>query len=115
MQKICFVVIAMVAFVLGNHDIGYADGGRGGGHFDVDLWVGPSWGPGWGAGYPYYYYEPPVIIQKAPEIYVEPQPQVQEQHYWYYCQNPQGYYPYVKRCPEGWMKVVPSPPPEGSE
>jgi hypothetical protein len=31
--------------------------------------------------------------------------------YWYYCQNPQGYYPYVKQCPNGWMKVVPSPPP----
>ena len=31
--------------------------------------------------------------------------------YWYYCQNPQGYYPYVNSCPGGWMKVVPQPPP----
>lgn len=28
------------------------------------------------------------------------------QFYWYYCKNPSGYYPYVKQCPSGWMKVV---------
>jgi hypothetical protein len=27
-----------------------------------------------------------------------------------------GYYPYMKKCPKGWMKVVPSPePPDGEE
>jgi hypothetical protein len=35
---------------------------------------------------------------------------------WYYCSNPQGYYPYIKNCPGGWLTVVPnvtppSPPP----
>jgi hypothetical protein len=30
--------------------------------------------------------------------------------YWHFCQNPEGYYPYVKDCPSGWMTVVPSKP-----
>jgi hypothetical protein len=34
--------------------------------------------------------------------------QSEEPSYWYYCQNPQGYYPYVKQCPSGWTKVPPS-------
>jgi hypothetical protein len=42
---------------------------------------------------------------------VQPSQQPVETSYWYYCRNPQGYYPYVKRCPSGWMRVVPSPPP----
>jgi hypothetical protein len=41
---------------------------------------------------------------------VQPAPQPEEPNYWYYCHNPEGYYPYVKKCPSGWMKVVPSPP-----
>jgi hypothetical protein len=53
-------------------------------------------------GYPYAYAEPPVY--SAPE-----------QAYWYYCQDPQGYYPYVKSCPGGWMKVIPTPPKEREE
>ena len=40
--------------------------------------------------------------------YVEP-----EQSYWYFCQDPEGYYPYVKQCPKGWQKVVPKQAPEG--
>ncbi len=61
--------------------------------------------------YPYYYYaRPPLIVQDQPRVYVQPEQQPAD--YWYYCQNPQGYYPYVKKCPDGWMKVVPevSPP-----
>jgi len=29
------------------------------------------------------------------------------QYYWYYCRNPQGYYPYVTSCPGGWVQVIP--------
>ena len=90
---------------------------------------GRWWGPGWGLGlwdltYPYYYYpyygypyydyydQAPVVVQQPQEeIYVQPSQQPVETSYWYYCPNPPGYYPYVKRCPTGWMKVVPSPPP----
>jgi hypothetical protein len=29
---------------------------------------------------------------------------------WYYCQNPKGYYPYVKSCNGGWQTVPATPP-----
>ena len=87
------------------------------------VWVGPGWwGPWWGPSYyPYYpyspyYYAPPAVIQQAP-LYQQQAPQSEEQSYWYFCSNPQGYYPYIKRCPSGWLKVVPStvPPDHGME
>ena len=28
---------------------------------------------------------------------------------WYYCSNPDGYYPYVKLCASGWQRVPPQP------
>jgi hypothetical protein len=114
--------------------VGHFHGG--GGHFHGGGW---GWGPGWGAawdlgwwglaypyydnpyyGYPYYPYNdgtPVIVEQPATKLYMQPAPQqtfpsqLEEPIYWYYCQNPQGYYPYVKQCPKGWMKVVPSPPP----
>jgi hypothetical protein len=56
--------------------------------------------------YPYGYYPtPPVVIQQESPVYV--QPEQEQPYYWYYCQDPQGYYPYIKNCPDGWMKVVP--------
>jgi hypothetical protein len=68
------------------------------------------------AGVPFWapYLYPPVVV--APPVYVQPPPQVSvqppppPQAYWYYCDNPQGYYPYVQQCPGGWRQVVPSPP-----
>lgn len=63
-----------------------------------------------GPWYPYpYYAPPPVIIQQQPPVYV--QPQQQEDTYWYYCPDPQGYYPYIRDCPGGWMKVIPDATP----
>lgn len=32
------------------------------------------------------------------------------QYYWYYCDNPAGYYPYVKSCHGPWRAVTPTPP-----
>ena len=73
--------------------------------------------------YPRYYY-PPYYYYPRSRVYIEEEPPVYIQRndtaaasttppasYWYYCQNPQGYYPYVKECPGGWMKVVPQTPP----
>ncbi len=60
--------------------------------------------------YPYNYYEaPPVVIQQQAPVYVQGDPEPSS--YWYYCQNSQTYYPYVKECPGGWMKVVPETTP----
>jgi len=63
---------------------------------------------------PYYYppavvtvpTEPPVYIER--EEAVEPAPQTSAS--WYYCTDPQGYYPYVEQCPGGWQAVPPRPP-----
>ncbi|HXW68892.1 MAG TPA: hypothetical protein VEJ88_04730 [Dissulfurispiraceae bacterium] len=103
-------------------------GGFHGGGFRGGVWIGPGWGWGWGWNpwlwgapyyYPYYdwyypyYTAPPVGIQQEPQEYVEPAPQPEEQSYWYFCSNPQGYYPYVKKCPGGWRRVLPrSVPPD---
>ena len=65
--------------------------------------------------YPYYPYYPPsiVTVPSSPPVYIErPAPPVQQQFpagYWYYCNNPEGYYPYVADCPAGWRQVDPIP------
>src|ERR1035437_2432247 len=42
--------------------------------------------------YPYYAEPPPVVVREQPPAYIPPQqPAAPVQHYWYYCQNPQGY------------------------
>ncbi|SER71396.1 hypothetical protein SAMN05421690_10587 [Nitrosomonas sp. Nm51] len=57
---------------------------------------------------------PPVIVQSTPPVYIQqheqPTPGHSQTNYWYYCQDPDGYYPYVKQCPGGWLRVNPHPP-----
>jgi hypothetical protein len=48
-----------------------------------------------------------VYIQQ--QQVVQTQSQGQAANYWHYCRNPEGYYPYVKKCPEGWLQVAPEP------
>ena len=64
-------------------------------------------GPFWWAPSPYYD-APPVIVQSDPSTYIQQGPA--PSGYWYYCQNPAGYYPAVQACPGGWMTVVPQAP-----
>lgn len=75
----------------------------------IGVFVGA---PLWPWYYPSPFYYPPVITVPAPPppVYVEqaPAPAATE-NYWYYCINPEGYYPYVKECPDGWQKVSPRP------
>lgn len=87
-------------------------------HHDDDGWGGNFYlglGPGWGGWNPYwyppayYYSPPPQVIVQPPTTYIQQEPPKPE-HYWYYCTDPKGYYPYVKQCPPGWMKVVPRAP-----
>lgn len=86
-------------------------------------------GPGWGlplglavgavlaSSYarPYYYppYYPSTVVVQSPPVYIE-QPVAVPQSvvtlpppasYWYFCRNPQGYYPAVRECGEGWQLV----------
>jgi hypothetical protein len=77
----------------------------------VGVGVAPVWWWGWPGYYPYYRYPAyaaPVVIQQSPPVYIQ-QDQPAEPHYWYYCEGAQAYYPYVQQCPNGWMKVVPTP------
>jgi hypothetical protein len=67
-----------------------------------------------GYGYPAAPYPPVVAVPAAPPVYIQQevaqaQPQAQATNYWHYCRNPEGYYPYVKNCPEGWIQVAPQP------
>lgn len=107
----------------------------------VYLGPGPVW-PWYAYPPRYYYPSPPVVVVPAqPPVYIErgevpapvviqppsaptqvpstaaaPPPPVTPapaaESYWYYCSDPQGYYPYVKSCPLGWQKVAPAVPPQ---
>lgn len=82
----------------------------------------PSWGWGWdpalywGYPYPYYYpyYYPPNPAYYAPPPSLPAQGPVEATgapppQSWYYCDNPQGYYPYVANCGSAWRQVTPTP------
>ncbi|RZT43057.1 hypothetical protein [Cupriavidus agavae] len=91
-------------------------------------WGGPGWGPGWGpyGSYygPYYapgYYAPPAVVAVPapnPPQYIEQgsdgNPALTDgtspNAWWYFCNQPQGYYPYVKECPGGWQREQPRAP-----
>lgn len=115
MKTLARIIIAVMVVLLVSASSAEARRGGHGGHgprVGIGLWVGPGWG--WPYYYPSYYYpyyppDPPIVIQQ-PEVYVQPAPQEEQPLYWYFCKEPQGYYPYVKQCPTGWMKVVPTPP-----
>jgi len=53
--------------------------------------------------------DPPVYIQQQPARLVPPPPESTVTNYWYYCENPAGYYPEVERCPSDWIKIPPRP------
>jgi len=94
------------------------------GHAHVGVFVGVPFAgpyhyyPRYYYPYPPYYYPavPVVVTPPAPPVYIEQGQQPQQadgalpSNYWYYCQNPQGYYPYVKECQGGWQQVSPQPP-----
>lgn len=129
----------MAAVALGASSPVWADrdgrghGHRGGARVGIGLYLGPGYlGPGFGYPmyrpaypYPYYYPEPypaPAVIAvpTEPPVYIERgndgtgynrgadgQP---PQGYWYRCNQPNGYYPYVSQCPGGWLQVPAQPP-----
>jgi hypothetical protein len=135
--KLMYLAIAAVA-ILASNPVWARGGGHGGhgghGHSHLSIGLG-YYGPGfyggygyggygfggYGFGYPFYYppyysYPQPVIVPSTPPVYVQqqqaqPTQQVQPQtNYWYYCREQDGYYPYVKTCPSGWLQVAPQPP-----
>jgi hypothetical protein len=135
MKWIRMMVMAALGLVAGV-TTAWAGGGHHHGHggrTSIGVVIGPAWGP-WYAppryyyppyhySYPYAYtYPAPVIIEnRAPPVYIEQpvapavstaQADAAPTQYWYYCAAGKGYYPYVKECPSGWQKVLPTPPGE---
>ena len=94
----------------GHH--GYYGGWRGGPYYGGWYGFGPWWG--YPYAYPYYYpygYPYPSPYPPYPDAYAQPPAygEPEQPSYWYYCQDPQGYYPYVTSCLGGWTRVVPPP------
>lgn len=87
-------------------------GGYGGLYYGLGY---PYYGYGAGYGYPYLYYSPSAAyMQQTPQTYIQQAAPVAQQNpsgFWYYCNNPEGYYPSVKTCSNGWQQVPPTPPP----
>jgi hypothetical protein len=77
-------------------------------HAATHVFIGGGFGPAWRYdpfwAPAYVYTPPPVVVEGPPMVYIERQPS-----YWYYCQDPQGYYPSVEQCPGGWVQVAPQP------
>ena len=95
---------------------GFGLGGFGPGGFSV-----PGFG-GFGYGAPYYpsasydprsMYSSPIIVPSAPQpVYIQRQNPPEsvsgiQPGYWHYCREPEGYYPQVQECPDGWEQVAP--------
>ncbi|WER49164.1 hypothetical protein CupriaWKF_18520 [Cupriavidus sp. WKF15] len=83
------------------------------GHGHAFFVVGAGW-PGWW-GYPYYggwpypdyygYYAPPAQYIEKGDV----SDGASANAWWYRCDQPSGYYPYVKTCPGGWQTVPAQP------
>lgn len=106
--------LSLSGLAMADHDHGH----HGWSHGGIGVYLGPWWGyPGYVPRpyYPYYYPPQVITVPAAPPVYIQQAPQDVERtappgSYWYYCRNPQGYYPYVRQCPGGWQAVAPQPP-----
>ena len=111
---------------------GFAGGdfhGRDFGHFgpgELNAWRAGGWRHEWHDGryawwwvtggfwvfypapiYPYPTYVPPaIVVQQAPPVPTGLPPA----QFWYFCDNPQGYYPYVASCEVPWREAPATPP-----
>lgn len=52
---------------------------------------------------------PPFAVMPAP---LQPAPRSAAPQFWYYCDNPQGYFPSVQTCNTQFRQVPPPPPPQ---
>lgn len=86
---------------------------------DIRVWRGGEWRHGqhgghfgwwWVVGGIWYLYANP--IHPYPDPYVPPAAvtPAPAAAYWYYCDDPPGYYPYVPECRRPWQPVPANPP-----
>jgi hypothetical protein len=95
--------------------------GGGGVFFAGSGFYDPFWfGYGLGYDYPYdgypYNYGPPVVPEGVEPGYIPPLDQgaPPASQYWYHCDSPEGYYPYVQACDQQWQPVPATPQGAGS-
>ncbi len=85
------------------------------GHGHFGFYYGAPFWPyyGYPFGYPYPYpYFPPAVVAPPVMNYIQQSPPAGQQNpsaYWHYCTDPEGYYPYIKECPNGWQVIPPTP------
>jgi hypothetical protein len=84
---------------------------------DEVVWRGGRWFHGnhsgrggwwWIVGGDWYFYPAPIYPYPDPLVPAAAPPApvaAPGVNYWYYCQNPAGYYPYVPACPAPWVPV----------
>ena len=66
--------------------------------FYGSYWAFPAY---WfAAAVPYLPREPVYYIERSEE-------ELRSSSVWYYCESEAAYYPYVSRCPAGWVQVEP--------
>lgn len=90
-------------------------------YLGVPLWAPPAYygSPWYGGGYWYGPgYTTVVPVPSQPPVYIErgqdegapaPEAAAPAQGWWYWCTDPEGYYPTVRECPGGWQQVAPQP------
>jgi hypothetical protein len=96
---------------------GQGRGGWAGGEWR-HTWHGGRFGWWWWVDNDWYLYPEPVYPYPPPDPYgaqspammPPPEPLPPPPHYWYHCDAPAGFYPYVSRCPGGWRPVPATPP-----
>lgn len=83
------------------------------------LWVRGHWWHGrhfgrfgwwWWLDGGWYFYDTPIYPYPdyvSDTYYAEPSGD--DSNYWYYCRDPEGYYPYVQRCNGAWEPVPAQP------
>ena len=92
---------------------------HGGGHYGGGHYGGGHHGGHHGSHHDYYHYGSLLLhgLSWLPWNYypsrapAQAREYVQQTDYWYYCTDPEGYYPYLEDCPTGWLQVVPKSPP----
>ncbi len=84
---------------------------------EKEAWTHGSWRHTWhhhhfgwwwfADGFWFFYPEPlyPYPDYVGPEYYYEEG----ADYYWYWCDDPPGYYPYVQQCNDDWQPVPPTP------
>jgi hypothetical protein len=92
---------------------GYRGGhARLGFYFGVPLAVPYYYPPAYYYGPRVYYAEPLALAPAAPANYIQQDNAASAPPpggYWYYCREPQGYYPQVQQCPTPWQQVPAQP------